>query len=222
MREKEDFLVENKIKTEQDVKHNESRKQVVKKTTEYARRIYDEMMAKKKKQKNKLKNNKQEKLNKIRTNVLTTKIQNCFKQYKERKQLNAEIKKNMLLMEDFFMLTKNNEQMIAGVFNREKMIKASDYLKQFQKEQDKNIKILGEKKFNNINQEITNLFEEMKQLKEEKEIKQLKEEKTEQSISQQPTRPNSALSNISGISNGSSISNASIPNVKKNTSERQI
>ena len=49
MREKEDFLVENKIKTEQDVKHNESRKQVVKKTTEYARRIYDEMMAKKKK-----------------------------------------------------------------------------------------------------------------------------------------------------------------------------
>ena len=125
-------------------------------------------------------------------------------------------------MEDFFMLTKNNEQMIAGVFNREKMIKASDYLKQFQKEQDKNIKILGEKKFNNINQEITNLFEEMKQLKEEKEIKQLKEEKTEQSISQQPTRPNSALSNISGISNGSSISNASIPNVKKNTSERQI
>lgn len=218
MGEKEDFLVEKKIKTEQDIEHNKKRKQVVKKTTEYALRIYEEMMAKKKKQKenlknNKLKNNKQEKLNKIRTNVLATKIQNCFKQYKERKQLNDEIKKNMLLTEDFLMLTKNNEQMIAGVFDRKKMIKASDYLKQFQKEQDKNIKILGEEKFNNINQEITNLFAEMKQLK---------DKKTEQSISQQPTRPSTALSGISGVSNSSILAPTNVPKNKTNTQQIKL
>lgn len=227
MGEKEDFVVEKKIKTEKDYAMDEQRRTTAQLRQAYAKAIREtgnkgtedkrkkaEKNRRKAREAQKKAEEKQtkEKLNEITKNIEATKIQQALKNYRKKK-LESKVQENKLLMEDFIILTKNNSQMTAGVFDEKKMKKTFDELKKFQKEQDKNIKILGEEKFNDINEKITKLFAEMKQLK---------DKKTEQSISQQSTMPSATLSGISGVSNSSVVVPTNIPKNKTNTQQIKL
>ena len=195
MPENNEFIVEKKIKTEKDIKHQEQRIEVVNKTQDYAKQLAEKQ--KKEREEKEAKRKQAERLKKDKE-----------KKKKQEQERQKEARKNGLInsmneyinkVEDFIMIEQNPIFQKDGTKNINPLMKQTNYmgfedyvdiLNNFKKNKKENVEILGEEEY----QKIVNKINDIPEIAVNKE--KLKGKQND-NISQSSTRPSTAFSSIS-------------------------